>query len=216
VPHTYQEILDAGFRRGEHFQVETGNLENISYCLLVAPHGGLIEPGTAEVTFAVARLRKWAYYLFKGQLPRQNWSRLHLSSTCFDEPTLLSLLEQTQFALTVHGEGQEHNRNIYVGGLYAEGRKMLVSNLNADLADLGITACDAFRCRRRAGIAGRSQRNICNRGSRRQGLQVELSRGVRSALFKGLGSEGLKHPNKALDALARSIDRTLSHLLARA
>src|SRR5258708_1525774 len=146
-PRSYVDIVEARYERGRDFCVGVGNLENVARCLLVAPHGGAIEPGTTEIMRAAARLGPWAYYHFDGRLRRGNWEQLHIASTLFDEPTLLEMLPQSRIVLSFHGEGIGKSRVIYVGGLYRQGRKVLLAHLNANLADLGIKAADAFASR---------------------------------------------------------------------
>jgi phage replication-related protein YjqB (UPF0714/DUF867 family) len=46
-PTCYADILKAGYRRDQDFEVVIGNRENIRPCLIVAPHGGSIEPMTS-------------------------------------------------------------------------------------------------------------------------------------------------------------------------
>ena len=53
-PNSYTAILNAGYRRGRDFDIVTGNLQHVAACLLVAPHGGGIEPMTSEIASAVA------------------------------------------------------------------------------------------------------------------------------------------------------------------
>jgi phage replication-related protein YjqB (UPF0714/DUF867 family) len=49
LPRNYQEVLDAGYVRDQDFRVAVGNLEQVAGCLVTAPHGGGIEPGTSEI-----------------------------------------------------------------------------------------------------------------------------------------------------------------------
>ena len=215
APRNYSEILEARLRPNRDFRVGTGNLENVARCLLVAPHGRAIEPGTTEIVLEVARLSRWAYYHFDGRLRRRNWEKLHIASTRFNEPTLLRLLPQTQFVLSFHGEGSKRGRTIYVGGLYDEGRHALLESLNAGLADLGVRALDALASRHAEEIAGRSPDNITNCGRLGAGVQLEFSLGARLAFFESLTRAGRRQPRAALGVLARSIDRALGELTRR-
>ena len=52
--------------------------------VILAPHGGKIEPGTSELARAVAG-SDIALYLFEGVKPSGNRA-LHVTSTNFDEP----------------------------------------------------------------------------------------------------------------------------------
>src|ERR1700722_1370321 len=95
-PRSYNEILERKHLPGRDFRVEFGD-NNIERCLLVAPHGGGIEPGTSEILKAVAEPGGWAWYEFAGFLRQGNKDALHIPSTCFDEPTLMTLLPRTAF-----------------------------------------------------------------------------------------------------------------------
>ncbi len=215
APRNYSEILEARPRPRRDFRVRVGNLGSVGRCLLVAPHGGEIEPGTTEILQAVAHRSGWAYYHFDGTLSKGNRDRLHITSTRFDKPDLMRLLRQTQFVLSFHGAGGSKQRKVYVGGLYDEGRRVLLEALNADLAPFGITAVDATKGRRAEEIAGKSAQNITNRGRRGEGVQLEFSRGARLAFFESLTRAGRRQPRAALGVLARSIDRALGELTRR-
>ena len=76
--------------------------EDVDYCitiarrpsstiLILAPHGGAIESQTSEIARTVAG-DDFNLYLFEGIKPSGNYKALHITSHCFDEPRLLSLL----------------------------------------------------------------------------------------------------------------------------
>ena len=69
---------------------------------VVAPHGGAIEPGTSEIAGAVAG-DSCSLYVFEG-LKLEDNSTLHITSTRFDEPGCLALVEASAVVITVHGE----------------------------------------------------------------------------------------------------------------
>jgi phage replication-related protein YjqB (UPF0714/DUF867 family) len=211
-PATYKEVLKAGNRLGHEFRVIVGNLQNVGPCLLVAPHGGGIEPMTSEITLAVAGVSTRAYYLFEGLLLRGNWQRLHMGSTTFDEPDFVALVPETDCIVSFHGAERDRTRTIYVGGLHEEGRRQLVEALNGDLNPYGITAVDATRSKDARTIAGLSLHNLTNRGKAGRGVQLEFSEGARLVFFPGKSRTERQRPNVNLDVLARSIDRVLSGL----
>lgn len=64
-PSSYAEILQRGYLLGRDFQVAFGD-SRIERCLLIAPHGGGIEPGTSEIMRAVAQLGGWAGFYHEG------------------------------------------------------------------------------------------------------------------------------------------------------
>jgi phage replication-related protein YjqB (UPF0714/DUF867 family) len=213
-PRSYQEVLDRGYIPNRDFRVVVGNLENIDRCLLIAPHGGAIEPGTTEIMHAVADLGGWAFYHFDGTLRRRNKDRLHITSTRFDEPQLTTLLTNTRFVMSFHGQSGSTHRTIYVGGLYKRGRRVLLDALNADLEPISMHAVDATRARHAEEIKGASPRNITNQGQLRTGVQLEFSRGARLACFESLSHAGRQRPRPTLATVARSIHRALAELTA--
>lgn len=168
---------------------------------IVAPHGGGIEPGTSEIADAIA-LQRCSFYAFEG-LKRTGNGVLHITSTCFDEPMCLILLEKTTRVVTIHGEeSTDDGEGVFVGGRDVE--------LGASIGEL-LTAQD-FDVRKHPNpnLQGLDPRNICNRGTAGAGVQLELSRAVRETLFESLTREGRKHPQPRfkvfVDAVARALD----------
>ena len=77
--------------------------------------------------------------------------------------------------VAVHGCAGAH-RAIYVGGLDRDLRERLIAALRRA----------GFRAERANGDqAGCYASNICNRGSAGQGVQLEITRGLRLAMFQG-------------------------------
>jgi phage replication-related protein YjqB (UPF0714/DUF867 family) len=141
---------------------------------ILAPHGGGIEAGTSEIARALAG-ETLSLYCFEG-LKRRGNQRLHLTSTHFDEPLCLALVNETQCVVAIHGcEGKRPI--IHIGGLHAE----LISRLLVALRSAGFAA-QADNSHH----AGNHPENICNRGLAGQGAQLEISEGLRRSLFAGL------------------------------
>ena len=57
--------------------------ERVSFAVIIAPHGGRIEPGTFEIAAAIAE-NIHSLYCFEGLRNRPHRD-LHIRSTCFDE-----------------------------------------------------------------------------------------------------------------------------------
>jgi len=141
---------------------------------IVAPHGGGIEPGTSEIARAVAG-REFGLYCFEGLRPEGN-DALHISSHRFDEPTAVRLVAQARVVVAVHGCAGTHEA-VYVGGLDRHLRERLVAVLRQA----------GFEAERATGdLAGCYASNICNRGRSGRGVQLEITEGLRLAMFKGL------------------------------
>jgi phage replication-related protein YjqB (UPF0714/DUF867 family) len=211
MPKCYEELLRKGYQPNRDFFVRTGNLKNVHRCLLVAPHAGPIEARTKDILLEVAKLGKWAYYIFEGnKLATGNYLRLHMTSTGFNEPRLLKLLPQTRFVLSFHGASRRCP-SVYVGGLFAKGRETLIASLNRELPRMGLAAIDATLGKRNEEIAGLSPRNVTNRGLLRRGIQLEFAKGARAALFEFETTKG-REGTKNLQLLTACIHRALCRL----
>jgi phage replication-related protein YjqB (UPF0714/DUF867 family) len=152
---------------------------------VVAPHGGGIEPGTSEIADAVA-VSEFSFYAFEGLKAKGNGD-LHITSTRFDEPMCLSLIDNSKVVLTVHGEhSDEPDAGVFVGGLDERLGRRLAKALRAKGFIVGRHADPDLQ--------GLEPTNLCNRGRSGQGVQLEISRGVRAQMFESLSREGRKHP----------------------
>ena len=139
--------------------------------LVMAPHGGKIEPGTAEVAEAIAGTDH-SFYSFEGIKTEGN-NVLHIESHLFDEPCALKAVGKADIVITVHGQLDQKEAFVMVGGL--NGR--LRSEINHRLEESG------FLIRPPAeGLGGTDPMNICNRGRSKCGVQLEISRKVRDSL----------------------------------
>ncbi len=139
--------------------------------LVMAPHGGRIEPGTARLAAAIAGDR-FSLYRFRGHLPNGN-RRLHLPSHCFDEPRALAALREADGVVTVHGHRDTEVPFVMVGGL--DGYRC--GGIRTHLERAG------FRVRPpTAGLAGEHPANLCNRGRSGRGVQLEVSAALRRSL----------------------------------
>lgn len=134
-----------------------------SAVVIVAPHGGKIEPRTGEIVRAIAD-DDFSYYCFNG-LKSANNRDLHITSHRFDEPRCVALVAAHKWVVTVHG-------------LAARGPKVLLGGLDQSLInDLAIQLRDQDIHAEISGhqFMGREPMNICNRGSLHAGVQIELS-----------------------------------------
>jgi phage replication-related protein YjqB (UPF0714/DUF867 family) len=209
-PRNYREVLDRGYVPGRDLRIAFGD-GNIARCLLVAPHGGGIEPGTSEILRAIAELGGWAWYEFAGFLRKGNKRGLRITSTHFDEPTLLTLLPQTNFVVTFHGAHEIGDQVTYVGGNWEAGRAIIAETMNAATAAHGIHALDAAHAP--GHLHGAELTNLTNRGKLAQGIQLEFSRTARNLLFPpDCSREARGRRSPRLDALAQAIHTGLEHL----
>ena len=207
-PRSYQDMLDRGYVPGRDVRIAFGDA-NIERCLLVAPHGGGIEPGTSELVRAISELGGWAWYEFAGFLRAGNQEALHIASTLFDEPALLALLPRTNFVLTVHGTVDARDAVVHVGGRWVGGRKTITAMINAATDRHGIHATEAP-----SHLRGMEPANLTNRGKLGQGIQLEFSRAARNLLFPpDCSRQARGRRNRRLSALATAIHKSLQQLV---
>ncbi len=136
--------------------------------VIVAPHGGGIERGTSEIAVAIAG-EDFSLYLFEGLKRRQNFQALHLTSRRFNEPRCVALVARAATVLTVHGcTGSE--KRVYIGGLDEALKARLASGLNVCGVDAWLDSHP---------FSARDPDNICNRGRRGCGVQLEFTAGLR-------------------------------------
>jgi phage replication-related protein YjqB (UPF0714/DUF867 family) len=139
--------------------------------LVIAPHGGKIEPMTAEIAEAIAG-EDYSFYAFEG-LKAEGNGVLHIESHLFDEPKALEAVGKAEVVITVHGQIDHKEEFVMVGGLNKKLGKEIVKQLEAS----------GFQIRPPTeGLMGTDPQNICNRGKLNQGVQLEVSRKVRDLL----------------------------------
>ncbi len=168
--------------------------------LILAPHGGGIEPGTSEIADAIAAER-FSFYTFEGLKSSGN-AVLHITSTRFDEPMCLTSLKYSSVVVTLHGEHSEDDgEGVFVGGLDTA----LGERIRTALARQGFDV----RVHRDPDLQGLDPKNLCNRGTSRAGVQLELSRAVRTTMFESLSRAGRKKPTARFKAFVNAVRRVL-------
>jgi phage replication-related protein YjqB (UPF0714/DUF867 family) len=138
--------------------------------LIMAPHGGKIEPTTAEIAAAIAG-DDYSFYCFEGL--KTDSRPLHIESHLFDEPRALQVVQKADVVIAIHGQIDQKEEFVMVGGL----NDSLRSEITRELEGAG------FQTRvPTEGLMGTDSQNICNRGKLRRGVQLEVSRKVRDLL----------------------------------
>ena len=139
--------------------------------LVMAPHGGKIEPTTSLIAEAIAG-ENYSLYSFEG-LKEEGNGILHIESHLFDEPRGLQAAQKAEFVITVHGQLDHKEGFIMVGGLHVDLRSEIRRRLEAA----------GFQTRTPPeGLQGIDPENICNRGRLKEGVQLEVSRKERDLL----------------------------------
>jgi phage replication-related protein YjqB (UPF0714/DUF867 family) len=150
---------------------------------VIAPHGGGIERYTSEIARAIAG-DDFNFYVFEGVRRSGNYAALHLTSHRFDEPRCLELLSGCDHVVAIHGCGGDAQQAL-VGGLDTGLKAIVAQSIGALgvetlLADHPFPATDPM--------------NICNRGRRGVGVQIEITMPLR-----------LQGPRDGLSAAIRSV-----------
>ena len=160
---------------------------------IIAPHAGSIERRTTFIAREIAG-DDFNLYLFEGLDSNGSFEELHITSHRFDEPACLDLIVNCDVVVAVHGCHRTEEA-AYIGGL--------------DLA-LKHRLADAIRA---AGVPvltdghdypGTNPDNICNRGARGQGVQLEFTDALRGSereprMLDQVRSVLLEYPLDVLD-----------------
>ncbi len=166
------KTLAAAERRGEDYDFRA--VDRGKAVVLVAPHGGFIEPGTSEIAEAIAG-DDLSLYVFEGLRPKRPHGDLHITSHLFDEPEGLKLVSGCVTALAIHGRADRGDPDrSWLGGRNVQLKELVSAALNKER----FPSIDAP-----AGLAAQSVKNICNRGTMNAGVQIELPRSLRARLI---------------------------------
>ncbi|MGE7661125.1 poly-gamma-glutamate hydrolase family protein [Peribacillus sp. NPDC097197] len=140
---------------------------------IFAIHGGNIEPGTSEVAFALGERLHSSTYLFEGHKRRDN-SKLHITSTSFDEPTAILMANNAKTILSIHGYRDSNEALIYMGGRNETYKHVI----QVALKEAGFQTAEAPKH-----LLGMNENNITNRCKTGAGVQLEISRTLRKHFF---------------------------------
>jgi len=189
--------LNAKEREGVDFCVHVLPRE-ASSTVILAPHGGGIEPGTSEVAKQIAG-EDLSCATFEGGKRTGN-SCLHITSTNFNEPRCLALVMASDNVLTIHGE-RSLKPVVFLGGRDTA----LGERVRTALED----ARYIVEVHKDPNLQGMDLANICNRGRKCAGVQLELSLGLRTLFFKSLNAEGRMKPTDELVKFASAVQKGL-------
>jgi phage replication-related protein YjqB (UPF0714/DUF867 family) len=165
--------------------------------VLMAPHGGGIEPGTTEIADAAAG-DEHSFYCFDGLKKRGNWN-LHITSRRFDEPIGIDIAKNSQTIVTMHG-CKEKEKTVYIGGR----DKWLKEKVAKAIRLAGFAIKESSR------FPGINELNICNRSRTGRGVQLEISMGLRRAMFQDISRMKRKKTTKVFNRFVNVIRNALS------
>lgn len=163
--------LKAVYTLGMHYHIRhhTGAREDV---LIMAPHGRKIEDPSSVIAEQIAG-QDYAFYAFEGNLKNGNLKELHIPSEQFDEPIALTAVAKADLVVAIHGRSDlGDGETIWMGGLDVPGRHAIGSALV--LAGFKVDG-DPPR------FKGQHPLNICNRGKRKQGVQLEIPKSLRES-----------------------------------
>ncbi len=165
---------------------------------IMAPHGGGIEPGTLDIADALAG-SDFSFYALNS-IKGSGGGRLHLTSNGFDEPIGLEVAGRAAVVVTIHGNRNE-GELVFIGGRNNALKKNICQALNmagfrAEISDL-------------PGLRGISRNNICNRGKNGEGVQLEISRGLRKKMFENFCRQSIRKKNHIFQLFVDTIKKVL-------
>lgn len=152
---------------------------------ILAIHGGGIERGTSELVQALDGYGKYNTYLFEGLKPADNGS-LFIRAINFDEPTAVSLVQKSDYTVSVIGVAGDEEIT-YIGGQ----NKILAELLRLHLT---IRGYNVKTLRISDHIAGIMDINIANKNKlfngsyQLGGVQIGVSKGLREKLLNDPGT----------------------------
>jgi len=153
-----------------------------SEIVVIAVHGGNIEPGTQEIADYVA-CQEYSFYAFAGKKPKGN-KALHITSVNYDEIQCHKLVRESKTVLSIHGCQGDDDDVVYLGGTNERLKSHIKNNLEKDGFKVKFSS--------KTTMQGKSLKNICNQGQTSKGVQLEISKALRMNMFANLQHNGRK------------------------
>ncbi|MDF1727312.1 MAG: poly-gamma-glutamate hydrolase family protein [Sulfitobacter sp.] len=166
--------LDAVNEEGVDFRIRSE--DRGSAVVILAPHGGTIEPETAKIAEAIAG-EDLSFYAFEA-LKAGAHGDFHITSHRFDEPRAVDLVGRADTAVAIHGRKDDGSDTVWLGGRATGMRDAIGEALRE--AGFGATPNET--------LPGVHAANICNRTGSGEGVQLELPRSLRHRLADERGT----------------------------
>ena len=198
----YQNFAELAAKEVENEDYTIHFEQKDSDVLLLAIHGGGIEPGTTELIKHLASENNYSYYSFNG-IKKSGNQVMHITSTDYDEPEALNLVAGSKITLSFHGYKEKVKEHTYIGGL----DKKLAKKVSEKLKEAGFSVSDAPR-----EFDGTKKENIVNKNKQGKGVQLEISTAQREAFFKdkSLSASNRKHQKADFYAYLQAIEGALA------
>jgi len=177
LTHTdkYKNFQQLSLYEKEEEDFEIRYIFRSSEILIMAPHGGMIEPYTGTLAELIAG-DFFSCYIFKGIKKKDN-RLLHLTSHHFDEPAAMNAARHADTVVAIHGVKDKNKEFIMIGGTASS----LCNKLAINLKSAGFHVMPPTDK-----IAGTHPGNICNKGKSEKGIQLELSYRLREMLMNDI------------------------------
>lgn len=176
--------------------------------IVMAIHGGGIEPGTSEIALAAAGYHPATlmsasdgqglhdFWIFEGLLKDGN-ERLHVTASNYNEPIATELVQNARRCISLHGctdtqakVSDTHPMGlIQIGGLDFEFRDIVLAELTAAGIPAEITTD--------RDLEGKDEKNIGNKTQLGGCAQLEMGKSYRAGLFETNTRPQRKHTTNA-------------------
>ncbi|GAG29954.1 unnamed protein product, partial [marine sediment metagenome] len=107
----------------------------------------------------------------------------------------IEICKTSDNVVAVHG-AEEDGEIVYVGGRDEDLKHRTIEKLK----DAGFNAQED-----KTNHSGQDNGNICNKGVKKEGLQLEISSGLRKKMFRGLKRNDRKNTTEVFDNFVKSI-----------
>jgi phage replication-related protein YjqB (UPF0714/DUF867 family) len=214
--------------QGKDYSI-TSNSKRDKNVIVLSIHGGLIETHTSEITRDLSRRYKWGRYDFSGQIKNKkcavlakdnstniHYNVLHITSTEFNDPIAIALVESHKKAVSIHGYKRKERSKVHticVGGQNEDQINKFIKSVNKESSELkdrfdyslnlvdvpkahksGVITQNNVICLKNDEndddpLTGIDPENIVNRTTD-GGLQIELNERIRNDLAEGINNPG--------------------------
>ncbi|MGA2237313.1 MAG: poly-gamma-glutamate hydrolase family protein [Terriglobales bacterium] len=195
----YKNFADLAAHEKENSDFRVRSEERHGAAAIIAPHGGGIEPGTSELAEAIAGA-DLSFYAFEG-LKKNGNGVLHITSSRFDEPKAVVLVNASPRVVVLHGELDCRDQVVFLGGL----DERLGKRIQAELQAAGFVV----RIHDDPYLQGVEKSNICNRGQSGEGVQLELSQPLRRSCFPSFDRNGRQQRTEQGDRFVEVMRKAL-------
>ena len=167
--------------------------------VVMAIHGGGIEPGTDRIAREVAG-KNYSFYAFMGLRVRDNRC-LHIPSNHFDEPFAVRLVQKALIAVSIHGS-RDSRPVLFIGGRHQQLKQTLLEGFKGSPIQ-----ADMYP---KSSLSGQDRWNICNRCQTGRGVQLELSAGLRNRIFSPLADDSAWETTPLFDLFVSVVRQSLA------